>query len=90
MTTAQVVNISTGGLKLLLGNSTIKTVTGFFVSEGKETERVRITKNKNDPKDIKLSIGKPNYSERKFLKSCKETNSRIPRFWVKYFPEKKK
>jgi hypothetical protein len=89
MTTIQIINISTGALNILLSEPTVHTVTGFCVSKGKETERVRITKHKNDHKDIRLSIGKPNYLEREFLKLSKKTNSRVPPFWIKYFPKKK-
>jgi len=42
--------------------------------------------------EIILTIGHPNYAERKFIKQCKMANVKFPikKIQLKYFPKKKK
>jgi hypothetical protein len=58
-----------------------------------EDERVKLSKmyRKTYPLDLRLTIGKPNYSERKFIKQCIKAGEPFPikKIQLKYWLKKK-
>jgi hypothetical protein len=72
------------GVELALYNVDYLAVTLFGLPGG---ERVRVTKrvygkNKKFDGDMVISIGKPNYREREFLRLCKKAKTQPREYWV--------
>lgn len=63
------------------------------VKYNSEDERIKMSKvyRKTYPLDLRLTIGRPNYSERKFIKQCVKAGEPFPikKIQLKYWPMKK-
>jgi hypothetical protein len=77
-------------LLTLLNDKTLYTVTAFcYPMSNKVVERIRLTRPKKLPNDIRLTIGRPNYTERQFLRLCKKAKTHPKQFWLHYYPTQK-
>lgn len=68
----------------------IKCITVFVPARNNCKNRVRLVRCKKRCNEIMVTWGKPNYEEREFLKLCKKTKCHPKRFWLRFFPGKKK
>lgn len=77
----------------ILSDKNFKTVTTFLPLNANAKKRIRVTRKRyrrgtTDEIDLVVTIGRPNYAEREFLKDCKKTKSRPREYWTKSFRTK--
>lgn len=80
---------------LLRGPSHMKSVTVFCKPLSNVTQRVTATyKHKPDgrfdTREILVTYGAPNYSQREYLALCKKAKCNPRRVWFKFYPSKKR
>ena len=78
---------------MLMVDSTIKKVTKYH-AENRVTKLTKIGKPSKNERQIhlKLTVGKPNYAEREFIKKCKKAGEPFPvrQIQIKRYPKRKK
>lgn len=76
------------GLECILTDPTMRTVTVFCGNLADVKERIRMTRRGKN--ELLVTMGKPNYQEREFLKLCKKAKTRPRKVLFRFFPKKKK
>ena len=81
------------GIELIMREMTnekrkVRTVTVFCPPLSNVKQRIRVTRRAKN--ELLVTYGKPNYSEREFLKLCKKAKTNPRKFRFEYFPKKKK
>jgi len=76
-------------LNKILIDPKIRAVIGFLPPMRNIKLRVKITRQKNCPNTFKVTIDKPCYEEREYLKLCKKTGALPRKYWLKFMPVKK-
>lgn len=85
-------------VSVLMGEPALHSVTVFCDPLSEPKQRVRVTRRKykafkgypkNQPFEVMVSIGRPNYAEREHLKQCKKAGCKTQRWLGKMLPERK-
>lgn len=76
------------GLECILGDQTMRSVTVFCGNLGDVKQRILMTRRGKN--SLVITMGKPNYKEREFLKLCKKAKTKPRKVWFKFFPKKKR
>ena len=75
------------GLECILGDPCMRSVSVFCGDLSDVKQRIRMTRRGED--SLIITMGKPNWSERELLKSCKKAKCKAPKVWFKFFSRKK-
>jgi len=74
----------------LMADPDKKAATIFLPPLSDSKWRVRATRTCKNKRDFRLTIGWPNYRERKFLKLCKKAGTKPRRAWFQEFPKSRR
>ena len=75
------------GLECILTDPEMRSVTVFCGDLSNVKERIRMTRRGKN--ELIITMGKPNYGEREFLKLCKKAKAKPRRVLFKYFKKKR-
>jgi hypothetical protein len=75
--------------EVLLGDKTLYSVTVFCPASPRKMERVRLCRKSKSRNEYLMTVGKPNFREREYVK--RETKAgRVPKLMTKRIPKKRK
>lgn len=76
------------GLECILTDQEVYSVTVFCGNLSDVKQRIRMTRRGKD--ELIITMGRPNYAEREFLKLCKKAKTRPRKVMLKFYPKRKK
>lgn len=74
------------GLESILSDTNMRSVSVFCSPLDDVKQRIRITRRGKD--SLILTMGRPNYREREFLKHCKKAKTKPRKTWFQFYKEK--
>lgn len=74
----------TDAIETILRDDKLKTVTLFCSPLNDVKLRVRVSRKNKSDNELLITYGKPNYSEREFLKLCKKAKTNPRRVWLHF------
>lgn len=76
------------GLECILEDPEMRSVTVFCGNLSEVKQRIRITRRGKN--ELIITMGRPNYGEKQFLKLCKKAGAKPRKVLFKYYSKKKK
>lgn len=76
------------GLECILDDPEMRSVSVFCSPLDDVKQRIRMTRRGKD--SLIITMGKPNYREREFLKLCKKAKTKPRKVWFQFFKRKGK